>query len=86
MRTAIKWSVVIVAALLIAGIPTRLGSYEIVVGIPFTRLRSQEVITVGDITFGEQAPSFSVLFLLSDFGLSLVVLAGGARLFRARHT
>ena len=80
MRT-LKLSVLIFAALVIAAIPTRLGSHDVAVGFPFTWHTSQQIIT-----FGEQPHSFSFLVLLCDFGIALLVLAGGATLFRTGHT
>jgi len=81
MRTALKWIVFIFAAVIIAAIPTRLGSHDVAVGFPFTWHTRQEIIT-----FGEQPHSFSFLLLLSDVAIALLVLAAFARLFRTRHT
>ena len=81
MRTAIKWSLLAVVAIVIAAIPTRLGSHDVAVGFPFTWHTRHEIIT-----FGAQPHSFSFLLLLSDVAIALLVLALVARLFRTRHT
>jgi len=81
MRIILKWSFLVLAALLIAAIPTRLGSHDVAVGFPFTWHTRQEIIT-----FGEQPHSFSALLLLSDFGIALLVLAVAARSLRRRHS
>ena len=81
MRTTLKWSLLVVSALLISAIPTQLGSHDFAVGFPFTWHTRQEIITLG-----AQPYSFSFLLLLSDFGITLILLAVGAKLFRTRHT
>jgi len=81
MRTAVKWSLLAVVAIVIAVIPTRLGSHDVAVGVPFTWHTRQEIIA-----FGEQPHSFSFLLLLADVAIALLVLAALARLFRTRHT
>jgi hypothetical protein len=81
MRTIAKWGLLIFSALLIASIPTRLGSHDVAVGIPFTWHTSQQIVT-----FGPQPESFSFLLLFSDFALALLLLAGLLRFFRARRT
>ncbi len=81
MRTVLKWTLLVLAAIVIAAIPTRLGSHDVAVGFPFTWHSRQEIIT-----FGEQPHSFSFLLLLSDVAIALLVLAALARLFHARQT
>jgi len=81
MRTALKWSLLAVAAIIIAAIPTRVASHDVAVGFPFTWHTRQEIIT-----FGEQPHTFSLLLLLADVGIALLGLAIVARLFRTRHT
>ena len=81
MRTILKWSFLVFAALLIAAIPTRLGSHDVAVGFPFTWHARQEIITLG-----QQPQSFSALLVLCDFGIALLVLAVIAKFVRMRHT
>ena len=81
MRTAVKGTLLAVVAIVIAAIPTRLGSHDVAVGFPFTWHTRQEIIT-----FGEQPHSFSFLLLLSDVIIALLVVAVLARLFRTRST
>ena len=79
MRTALKWNLLIVAAVVITSIPTRLGSHDVALGVPFTWHTRQEVVT-----FGEQPHSFNAAMLLADFCTSLLVLSAVARLLRKR--
>ena len=80
MHTVIKRTLVAIVAIVIAAIPTRLGSHDVAVGFPFTWYTRQEVIT-----FGEQPHTFSFLLLLSDIAIALLVQAVFARLLRTRH-
>ena len=79
MRTILKCSFLVFAAMVIAAIPTRLSSHDLAVGFPFTWHTRQEVITLG-----EQPLSLSFLFLLLDFTLALLALAALASLFRRK--
>jgi hypothetical protein len=81
MRTTIRWSVLVFAALVIAAIPTRLGSHDVAVGFPFTWHARQEIISLG-----QQPQSFSALLLLCDFGIALLVLAVIVKFVRMRQT
>lgn len=81
MRTATKWISLVVVAIIIAAIPTRLTSHDVAVGFPFTWHTRQEIIT-----FGKQPHSFSFLLLLSNIAIALFVIAVFARLLRARRT
>jgi hypothetical protein len=80
MYTTLKRSLLVLAALVIAFIPTRVGSHGVAIGLPFTWYTSQEIVT-----FGKQPQSFSALLLLSDVGTALLVLAVVLRFYRARH-
>jgi len=81
MRAVLKVGFLVVAALVVAAIPTRLGSHEVAVGFPFTWRTSQQIITLG-----QQPHTFSLLLLLFDFCIALLVLAAGATLLRIRRT
>jgi hypothetical protein len=81
MRNALNWSVLVVAALLIAAVPTRISSHNVAVGFPFTWHTRQEIVTLG-----EQPHTFSAFFLFCDFGIALVVLALVVKFFRTRQT
>jgi len=81
MRTIAKWGLLILGALFIAAIPTRLGSHEATVGVPFTWHTSQQIVT-----FGPQPESFSFFRLCLDFALALLLLAGLVRFLRTRRT
>ena len=81
MRTIAKWRLLIFGALFIAAIPTRVGSHDVAVGLPFTWHTSRQIVT-----FGPQPESFSFLRLFSDFALALLLLAGLFRFFRTRRT
>lgn len=81
MRTIAKWGLLAFAALFIAAMPTRLGSHDVAVGVPFTWHTSQQTVT-----FGQQLESFSFFLLFSDFALALLLLTGVFRFFRTRRT
>jgi hypothetical protein len=70
MRNALKWSVLVVAAVMIAAIPKRISSHDVAIGFPFTWHTRQEIVTLG-----EQPHTFSALLLVCDFGIALLVLA-----------
>lgn len=69
MRDITRWGLLILGALFLAAIPTRLTDHDFAIGFPFTWHTHQEIVT-----FGPQPESFSVVFLLSDFALALLVL------------
>ena len=80
MHSTLKWSLLVVASLMIAAMPTRLSSHDLAIGFPFTWHMRQEIVTLG-----EQPHSFRALLLLSDFGLALLVLAAVVKVFRMRR-
>jgi hypothetical protein len=83
-RSTVRWLVAIAAAMLVAAIPTRLGSHDVAVGFPFTWHTRQEVITLG-----EQPHSFSFSLLLLDIVFVLAVFIAlriGIRLIHRRGT
>ena len=80
MHSTLKGSVLVVLALAIAAIPTRLSSHDVAIGFPFTWHMRQEIVTLG-----EQPHSFNALLLLADFGIALLVLAIVVKLFRMRR-
>ena len=69
-RSAVRWLVAIVAAALVAAIPTRLSMHNLAVGIPFTWRTRQEVVTSG-----EQPHTFTLWLLLLDIAIALAVFA-----------
>lgn len=79
MRTALKWSLLVTAAIVIAAIPTHLSSHSVAVGVAFTWHTRQEVVTLG-----EQPHSFNAAMLFADFWIALLVLSAVTRLFRPR--
>ena len=61
MRNVLRWLATLVAATLVASIPTRIASHHLAVGLPFTWYTRQEIVT-----FGEQPSSFSFWLVLLD--------------------
>src|SRR4051812_45947358 len=71
-RSTVRWLCVIVAATLVAAIPTRLSSHDSAIGFPFTWHTAQEIVT-----FGPQPRSFRPWLLFVDIAVvlsSLVLL------------
>lgn len=81
MRSVIKWTLLAVVAIVIAAMPTRIGSHDVAIGFPLAWYARQEIITLG-----EQPHSFSSILFLSDVAIALLVLVVFARLLRMRHT
>jgi hypothetical protein len=81
MSTVLKWSLLIVAAVIIAAIPTHLSSHDVALGVPFTWHTRQQVVTLGP-----QPQSIRVVPFLADFSISFLALSVLASLFRTRAT
>ena len=68
LPTVLKWRFLAVAAMISAGIPTRLSSHGLAVGFPFSWRTRQEIITLG-----EQPHNFSLWLLVVNALLVLTV-------------
>jgi len=90
LRSSVRWGVAIVAALLIAAIPTRVSMHYLAVGFPLPwHIRQQGLASGGthSVTFCvfEQAQSFVFSLLLFDFAFALAVLVLLRALFSHIH-
>src|SRR6267142_744770 len=66
----LRWLLRLVAAILIANIPTRLSMHDLAVGVPFTWQTRQEIVSVG-----QHPHSFSLILFILDVGVCLLVLS-----------
>lgn len=76
MRTLLRWSCLVVVAMAIAAIPTRLSSHDVVVGFPFTWHIRHEVVSLKKPLHG-----FSCIALILDLAIVLLALTAVAAMF-----
>lgn len=79
MRTLLRWSSLVVVAMLIAAIPTRLSSHDVAVGFPFTWHTRQEVVSLGN-----SLRNFSYVALILDLVIAVLALTAIAAMFRRK--
>lgn len=80
MRTLLRWSFLVVVAMVIAAIPTRVASHHVDIGFPFTWRTRQDVVSLDGIPLH----SFSCIALVLDLAIVFLALTGIVAMFRRK--